>query len=1578
MKAIKLITTLFSLLFLLTITGCLPDSMSKWEENPPTKADAPVITVAPPANYSYSDGLSGQTKLVLDKNIAMTSSLAPNDSFTGENVTFTVSPALPAGLSLASTTGIISGTPTVVSWETEYTFTATNTGGSVETTFFIEVRSPEILTSLTYVDQQNGEDVTKDVNYRQIDKWMRFDPVTSSPATTWDISVKLDPADPYVDSGDAAEAADYPSNCYGKIKVVRGLCFDQLTGSIMGMPRDPITIPFEVVVTASKTIPTPSSVTKALKLSFLTAPAGLSYSQSSLMELSTSSTASLSSGNYVKLTDKKGTATTADDTCTFAQVEGVLNSTTVLIKKHDSTATLSNRFIIAASGTGLTTPTSTACNANSNVDMTVPVARNYSIYQTSNVFDLNKDFVLTASLLAGEEVTYAISPVLSVDKLNNPSFDNESGELKASLKDTFTVTSYTVTATNKVGSVETTIIIAPVKLPPENLSYSSQVLLMVRDASAFNIGDWASTPDDKDLNPGGGYGRIINKYYDAKTQTSALVIDIEQGSFVQDTVVDNHFPFHAEETNIGGYVALEVSSTSNFLVGEFISNENVGFGKIRAVRAPYIYVSVFNGVFFAGDTIKNSDLDGTNPGATPTTTTVIDVKDDKLIQGHTAIITSLQNTTDHTAVTLLKDGDIYTSGSAQAVVTLAEYVPVVALTLVTPADIDRFSIGQVVTQTNGGNTIGGEVYALDDVNSRVFVRHIDHDLDEDGTEVSIVDTIDISIEELGLPVNIDISDVNYGQRLFIRSFKGSFSYNTASTASGIQMIESRHYLSSITTNASPVVVRAGSTVATLNTAGTATGMSLGRAIYKDTIINKMYFSVDKGNLLPQHEFDSKNPIVLARAAYPELDNPSTTQNIILRRGIPITFHRELKRPVTATYKITPALPKGLALNTATGNISGTPAESSPFKAYTVTATVKLGTISTSTSTVFNLKVEEFFEVQLDNPEGSYILHRTGKNSGPRACRVYQSQLDAGDNEEIDVSCFLEAGELDLYMLGLKFKMASGPGMCNHMRVQPFSYYTKPYRGQSSPSFMKYYEVSRNLNCQIVQDTDGDGHIDYLIDSEGGTQGWCIGPGVKSPTKTAAFTDGDGDNDCMTEYTPGTIVNYGVNLATEMERPTWISDNTLMCLSNHNDDFKCDAGKIAMKTLNFNSIPAGTVVMGVTIPYCDVPTIVTTDLDCGGKRSNCVAGGVKGSKISDDAIDKGINSLIQAANINAVSELEYPTIVPINELIGTSQYLANYSIDHPYFGTATREADYYFDINSYFALFAGGTLGYGDPMSGMSPAYTFECLDQSYNPKSRINIMVRDWDTAFDINSPIDQNHQRKQLAQTITAQAGNVLTLNSTPDTSKIREGSMIRLGDAANGRQFYIVDSVDTGTNEVTLTQTPIRDYFAAGATSIFYTPFTGTDEYGRLIETMDTGAMTDPVFYETFNRRWDFDDPRQPINVATTQNISYLDRHEYLTTTLVRDMLNGANVEFVRFDEGGDAISASAVFGPVAVSGNTVTLGAAVTQKYYPNLHYLRKVNGGDGSEDIYFTINIVNNGATTVTAYPITRPFYGEKKK
>ena len=99
-----------------TITATNPDGSST------TSLSITVIDIAPSA-LTYS---SNPATYRIDQAITLN---APTNSG-GAVVSYAVSPALPAGLALSTTTGIISGTPTALSTSANYTITATNTGGS--------------------------------------------------------------------------------------------------------------------------------------------------------------------------------------------------------------------------------------------------------------------------------------------------------------------------------------------------------------------------------------------------------------------------------------------------------------------------------------------------------------------------------------------------------------------------------------------------------------------------------------------------------------------------------------------------------------------------------------------------------------------------------------------------------------------------------------------------------------------------------------------------------------------------------------------------------------------------------------------------------------------------------------------------------------------------------------------------------------------------------------------------------------------------------------------------------------------------------------------------------------------------------------------------------------------------------------------------------------------------------------------------------------------------------------------------------------------------------------------------------
>jgi len=101
---------------------------------------------------SYGDTVRFTTSSILPKSISYTT---PNSFPVGTAITalsptvvggmpitgYSVSPALPAGLSINATTGVISGTPIIGTDAADYTVTATNSGGSISTVVNITVTS---------------------------------------------------------------------------------------------------------------------------------------------------------------------------------------------------------------------------------------------------------------------------------------------------------------------------------------------------------------------------------------------------------------------------------------------------------------------------------------------------------------------------------------------------------------------------------------------------------------------------------------------------------------------------------------------------------------------------------------------------------------------------------------------------------------------------------------------------------------------------------------------------------------------------------------------------------------------------------------------------------------------------------------------------------------------------------------------------------------------------------------------------------------------------------------------------------------------------------------------------------------------------------------------------------------------------------------------------------------------------------------------------------------------------------------------------------------------------------------------
>jgi len=189
-----------------------------------------TVNLAAPTGLSY-----GTTSCVYTKDAAIANNIP---TVTGTVASWSVDPALPAGLALNTTTGVISGTPTLEQPAQSYTITASNSGGSTTATISITVNlaAPTALsygtTSCVY---------TKDaVIANNI-------PTVTGTVTSWSV----DPALP------------------------SGLTLNTSTGVISGTPDTEQTVESYTITASNSGGSTTATIAIIVNLA---APAGLSYS----------------------------------------------------------------------------------------------------------------------------------------------------------------------------------------------------------------------------------------------------------------------------------------------------------------------------------------------------------------------------------------------------------------------------------------------------------------------------------------------------------------------------------------------------------------------------------------------------------------------------------------------------------------------------------------------------------------------------------------------------------------------------------------------------------------------------------------------------------------------------------------------------------------------------------------------------------------------------------------------------------------------------------------------------------------------------------------------------------------------------------------------------------------------------------------------------------------------------------------------------------------------------------------------------------------------------------------------------
>jgi len=359
----------------------------------------PIIAYSP-STHVYPEG------------VAITAITPTNTG--GAATSFSISTALPTGMTFNTTNGKISGTPTVPSTITTYTITATNAGGSASTTLTLTVTP--------------------------------YAPVISyTPSTNvYTVGSAISPLTPTNTGGADTIYAVGPS-------LPAGLAFDPLTGIISGTPT---AVSPATVYTISGTNDGGSSTTTVTISCVNPTPPVISYSPSTNTYTVGTAISSLTPANTGGAAVSYSIGTTLPAGLSFSTSTGVISGTPTVA----STVT-----------TYTITATNAAGSGNTTVTITVnPKAPVISYTPSTNTYSKGAAITpLTPTNTGGAAVSWSISAGLPAGL----SFSTTTGVISGTPTATLATTIYTITATNAKGSGTTTVTITVNSLAP-NIVYT--------------------------------------------------------------------------------------------------------------------------------------------------------------------------------------------------------------------------------------------------------------------------------------------------------------------------------------------------------------------------------------------------------------------------------------------------------------------------------------------------------------------------------------------------------------------------------------------------------------------------------------------------------------------------------------------------------------------------------------------------------------------------------------------------------------------------------------------------------------------------------------------------------------------------------------------------------------------------------------------------------------------------------------------------------------------------------------------------------------------------------------------------